>query len=134
MLLDMIWRKENKVMNEYSRVVRYDGNPRAMSAIKDVFEPCDVEWRGFPKIPDSGLRLRKKFSEYDARERFKIKVKKTKKHDNCMCGNVLKGKISPEGCRLFAKACSPRHPLGPCMVSKEGACGIAYRYRNDREN
>ena len=134
LLLDMIRRKEKKVMNEYSRVVHYEGNTRALKAIRNVFEPCDLEWRGFPEIPDSGLRLRKEFSGYDARQKFDIKTKKTKEQDNCMCGEVLKGKIPPEKCRLFARACSPGHPIGPCRVSKEGACGIAYRYRNEGRN
>lgn len=127
-LLNMIKKKENGVVNEYSRVVRYHGNQKALAAINEIFKPYNVEWRGFPKIPNSGLKLRKEFSGYDARKKFNIKIKKTKNQTNCRCGNVLKGKISPKDCLLFAKACNPEHPIGPCMVSKEGACGIAYRY------
>ncbi len=133
-LLSMIKKKERGVVNEYSRVVRYEGNPRALKAMNEIFETYDVEWRGFPEIPNSGLRLRGKFSGYDARKRFDVKVKKTRIHKGCMCGEVLKGKISPDECRLFANVCNPGHPIGPCMVSKEGACGIAYRYGKDGKN
>lgn len=133
-LLSMIKKKDGGVVNEYSRVVRYEGNPRALKAMNEIFETYDVEWRGFPEIPNSGLRLRGKFSEYDARKRFDVNVKKIRIHKGCMCGEVLKGKISPDECKLFANVCNPGHPIGPCMVSKEGACGIAYRYGKDGKN
>jgi len=34
------------------------------------------------------------------------------------------GKIYPNQCRIYGVACTPRNPVGPCMVSDEGACRI----------
>jgi hydrogenase expression/formation protein HypD len=94
-----------------------------------VFEPCDSEWRGFPVIPGSGLRLRPEFSVYDAQKKFDIEVRHVDKHTACICDKVLRGVAQPSDCRLFDTACSPRRPVGPCMVSHEGACRIWHTYR-----
>jgi hydrogenase expression/formation protein HypD len=128
MLLRMIRNKEYEVRNEYSRIVKNEGNPRAINAMSRVFEHCDIKWRGFPEIPDSGIALRDGFSEYDVRKKFEIKVKESKEPKGCRCGDVLKGVIYPGECPLFGKKCSPENPVGPCMVSGEGACMIAYKY------
>ncbi|MDY2626633.1 MAG: hydrogenase formation protein HypD, partial [Coriobacteriales bacterium] len=46
----------------------------------------------------------------------------------CQCGDVLRGVIYPNQCKLFARVCTPEHPVGPCMVSSEGSCAAYYRY------
>ncbi|HIE34548.1 MAG TPA: hydrogenase formation protein HypD [Candidatus Altiarchaeales archaeon] len=130
-LLEMIENKEFKVRNEYSRVVREEGNPKALNAINEVFEPMDVKWRGFPEIPGSGLKLREKFRKYDAREKFDIRVEDRGEPRGCRCGDVLKGIIYPEECPLFGRKCTPVSPVGPCMVSMEGSCAIAFKYGSE---
>ena len=46
----------------------------------------------------------------------------------CLCGEVLKGKLTPFHCPLFATLCTPESPVGACMVSSEGTCAAAYKY------
>jgi len=128
LLLRMIKEKDCGVRNEYRRVVRDGGNAKAIAAMNKVFDACDVRWRGFPKIPGSGLCLRQEFSAHDARARFKLEVKESPEPRGCRCGSVLKGRIYPKHCPLFAKTCTPDKPVGPCMVSGEGSCNIAYKY------
>jgi len=132
MLVEMIKNGKAEVRNEYSRVVRDEGNPKALRVMNDVFKPCDVEWRGFPTIPGSGLELRQGFNQYDARKKFNIKIKPVKEPAGCRCGDILKGLIYPDECPLFAKVCNPKKPVGPCMVSGEGACAIVYKYGRNR--
>ena len=127
-------KKEGRaeVENEYSRVVRPEGNQRAQAALSEVFEPCDVEWRGFPSIPGSGLRLRKGFEKWDARRKFSedladLKDARFPEPKGCLCGEVLRGVRDPEKCPLFRRRCKPENPIGPCMVSSEGSCNILYR-------
>jgi len=133
MLVNQIEHNDPKVENEYMRVVKEEGNIKALKVIKDVFEPCDVKWRGFPVIPESGLKLRDKFEEYDARKKYEddleiLKDKEFSEPKGCRCGEVLRGLISSKECPLFGKKCLPNSPVGPCMVSIEGSCNIEYRY------
>jgi hydrogenase expression/formation protein HypD len=133
MLVKQIKSKEAKIENEYKRAVHPEGNIQAQKIMNMVFEPCDVKWRGFPVIKDSGLKLRKKFEKYDARVKYddilaEIQGKKFFEPKGCRCGELLRGLISPFECPLFGRACTPDHPVGPCMVSVEGSCNIEYRY------
>jgi hydrogenase expression/formation protein HypD len=120
---------EHRVENAYPRAVTREGNLKAKALMNAVFEPCDIDWRGFPVIPGSGLRIRDEFSGYDAQKKFDIQIKQVEKHSACICDRVLRGISQPTDCRLFGKACTPRTPIGPCMVSHEGACKIWHVYR-----
>jgi len=122
-----------EVENEYGRVVKPDGNPKALRMLDDVFEPGDIEWRGFPVIKDSAMILKNKFEKYDARKRFEDELKevRSRKYEypkGCKCGEVLRGLLDPKDCALFGKVCTPQTPVGPCMVTFEGGCNIEYRY------
>jgi hydrogenase expression/formation protein HypD len=133
MLVKQIKTGKAFVENEYSRVVHPDGNIKAKKALNDIFEPCDITWRGFSVIEKSGLRLKSKFEEYDARKRFnddlvEIHLKEFHEPEGCMCGELLRGLVTPFECPLFGQACTPESPIGPCMVSIEGSCNIVYRY------
>lgn len=121
------------VENAYPRAVHEDGNPKAMAIMNQVFEPCDIEWRGFPVIPLSGLKLRDEFAQYDAQKKFGIVYKKVTKNSACICDRVLRGVAEPSDCKLFGKVCTPRTPVGPCMVSHEGACKIWAHYHVRKE-
>jgi len=116
------------VENAYPRAVKEEGNPKAKAIMDQVFEVCDVEWRGFPVIPKSGLKLRDEFSQFDAQKKFNIIYKKVSKNSACICDKVLRGIADPSDCKLFGKVCTPRTPVGPCMVSHEGACKIWHSY------
>lgn len=133
MLAKQIENGEAKVEIEYTRTVKYEGNPKAIEVIDEIFEPVDVKWRGFPEIPKSGLKLRKVFEEYDARELFKDDLKeieniKFEEPKGCRCGDVLRGVIYSDECPLFGTTCTPENPVGPCMVSSEGSCNILLKY------
>jgi len=124
MLVRQVNEGRHEVENAYPRAVKREGNPKALDLMYEVFEPADVEWRGFPVIPESGLRLKPGFEQYDAQKKFDIEIKHVEKHSACICDRVLRGLASPTDCKLFGKVCTPRKPVGPCMVSHEGACKI----------
>lgn len=135
MLLRQLRNGIAKVENEYSRVVKPEGNMQAKKLMSEVFEPCSKEWRGLPVIPGASLKLKPEFSEYDAEERFDInpRINSGDYGDACgtdcpLCGNILKGLSNPMQCEFFGKTCTPENPVGACMVSSEGTCNIAYRY------
>lgn len=124
-------RNEGKieVVNAYTRVVSDGGNPKAMSVMNEIFSPCDALWRGIGLIPGSGLTIRDEFADYDAMRVFDMQLHDVPEIKGCRCGDVLKGKMSPEKCPLFGKACTPASPVGPCMVSTEGSCAAYYKYK-----
>jgi hydrogenase expression/formation protein HypD len=124
-------RNEGKieVVNAYTRVVSDEGNPKAMSVMNEIFSPCDALWRGIGLIPGSGLEIRDEFAGYDAMRVFDMQLHDVPEIKGCRCGDVLKGKLSPDKCPLFGKACTPASPVGPCMVSTEGSCAAYYKYR-----
>jgi hydrogenase expression/formation protein HypD len=124
-----------EVENQYSRVVREEGNVPAQDAMDEVFEPRSEKWRGFGLIPDSALGLRDHYGEHDARRRSEDLLENVWNQDykeppGCRCGEVLRGVLDPAECPLFGKACKPATPVGPCMVSREGGCTIALKYGN----
>ncbi|GAB4335055.1 MAG: hydrogenase formation protein HypD [Calditrichia bacterium] len=129
MLVRQIQAGKPTVENQYKRVVHPRGNRQAQAILERVFEPCDAEWRGIGMIPGSGLQLRKEFVKYDAGVMFSVEVPPTRENPGCICGKVMKGVAEPTDCRLFGKACTPENPVGACMVSSEGTCAAAYRYR-----
>jgi len=129
-LMRQIVEKKPKVSNQYMRVVTKSGNKKAQKIMYRVFKVADAFWRGLGEIPKSGLRIRKEFSRFCAENEFGIKLTtyNLQLTTKCRCGDVLKGLISPSDCPLFSKACSPENPIGPCMVSTEGACNAYYKY------
>ena len=132
MLVRQVREGTHRVDNAYPRAVTREGNLKAKKVMYEVFEPCDVEWRGFPVIPGSGLRLKKQFEQYDAQKKFGIIFKHISKHTACICDKVLRGIAQPSDCKLFSKVCHPRTPVGPCMVSHEGACKIWHMYQTKK--
>ncbi len=132
-VLEIVCQKRRgtaSVANKYGRAVSRAGNEVAMEAISKVFEPADAEWRGIGRIPKSGLKLRKEYAPNDAALRFGIgDLPPDRMPEGCGCGQVLLGRIRPEECALFNRQCRPESPVGPCMVSLEGTCSIAYKYR-----
>ncbi len=101
--------------------------------MEEVFEPFDAVWRGLGRIPGSGLRFREGYAGLDASRKFGVATDEAGQDlPGCRCGDVLRGVIRPEGCRLFGKRCVPDSPLGPCMVSYEGACLVHFKYGRTR--
>ncbi len=133
MTLKQLESGESKLENQYSRVIRPEGNPEAQQTIFEVFEVADREWRGIGTIPGSGYEIKKKYSPYDAKRKFDIHIEHAVENPACIAGQVLKGIKKPPDCPEFARGCSPENPLGAPMVSSEGACAAYYHYSNTTE-
>ena len=133
MLLKQIRDGRAAIENEYKRAVAYEGNVTAQEMMNKYLCPVDDLWRGLGAIPMSGLGIRPEYEKYDAIKRFDLHFTEGNKLPGCRCGNVICGKISPDKCPLFGKVCLPEDPVGPCMVSSEGACAAAYKYGNFEE-
>ena len=114
--------------NCYPRVVTKEGSPAGVKLVNELMEPCDTEWRGLGVIPQSGMRLREEYANYDARKKFDLPPITGRSNPACRCGEVLQGKCLPKDCGVFGKVCTPEHPVGACMVSGEGACSAYYLY------
>ena len=119
------------VSNAYTHVVKEEGNHRAMEIINHCFIRREVPWRGLGSIPGSGLGIAPQLAEFDAEKRFNIEIGSNllAEFEGCRCGEVITGRLIPPECPFFDKSCTPLTPVGPCMVSSEGACGAYYQYR-----
>jgi len=130
MLLKQIRDGEARLENEYTRSVTWEGNVKAQQLIERVFNVVGGHWRGLGKLPLSALALKEEFQPYDAREKYGVKVERSRDLlPGCLCHLVMIGKIKPPECPLFTKACTPQTPKGPCMVSFEGTCGIWAKHK-----
>ncbi len=121
-----------EVKSMYTAVVTEQGNTVAQKIIAECFEPVDGYWRGLGKIEKSTLKLKDKYSRFDAFNRFDITETPGEDISGCRCGEVLCGLIEPPQCGLFGKSCTPNGPIGPCMVSSEGACSAWFKYKRER--
>ncbi len=115
--------------NCYPQVVRPGGNASAQAQLARAMNVVDANWRGIGIIPASGYALDEAYSAHDARQLFPSYAEEARKRagempPGCDCAQVVLGRIYPNECRLFGTACKPRNPIGPCMVSDEGACRI----------
>jgi hydrogenase expression/formation protein HypD len=129
-ILRQLKNHQAMVDNVYTRAVQLPPNPRARELLTAVFAPEDADWRGLGVIPGSGVSIRETYARFDAKARFPQIWERLAPPppSPCRCGEVLRGVMRPAGCPLFAAVCTPAQPLGPCMVSTEGACAAAYRY------
>jgi hydrogenase expression/formation protein HypD len=105
-----------------------EGNAVARALLDEVFVPADAAWRALGVIPGSGLAFRQEWSEFDAARRFALPEMESYELPGCRCGDVISGRCLPRQCGLFGRECTPRSPVGPCMVSSEGACAAAFKY------
>ena len=128
LLVEQIESGSPAVVNAYERAVSTQGNRVARELIDRVFAPCDADWRGLGCVPDSGLSLRPEYQDYDAALAYHLDIRESAEPAGCRCGDVLRGSISPQECPLFGTACTPDQPVGPCMVSHEGACAAHFTY------
>ncbi len=129
MIMTQLAEGRAEVENQYSRVVRPEGNPVALRAIAQTMElRTTFEWRGLGFISQSALKLREEFAQWDAEVRHAIPGVRVADPKACQCGEVLKGVIKPWQCKVFGTSCTPDRPIGTCMVSSEGACAAYYNY------
>jgi hydrogenase expression/formation protein HypD len=130
--------------NCYPELVRPGGNATARGQLQQAMDVVDANWRGVGVIPDSGFAITEAYQAQDARRQFPSYADEARKRagqmpPGCDCAQVVLGKLYPDQCRLYGSACNPRHPIGPCMVSDEGACriwwagGVRESRRKDRD-
>jgi len=118
------------VENQFTRGVTREGNVKAQRLVAAVFElRPSFEWRGLGELPYSGLRIKSAYRQFDAEQRFKIEFKSVPENAACQCPAIIRGVKKPTDCAIFGTACTPRNPVGSCMVSSEGACAAYYKYR-----
>ncbi len=127
-IIEQINANTYEVYNEYHRVVSEEGNKKAQELIKNFFNPCDFEFRGLGIVKNGGLCLKDEYSFLDANKMFDCEVESKDESKACICGQILRGLAKPYDCKVFAKVCTPKNPIGSCMVSSEGACAAYYKY------
>lgn len=127
-LVELVAEGRAEVRNEYARVVKEEGNPRAQRLIEEWLEPCAARWRGLGELANSGYRLREDRAWYDAERRYGVTVRTGRDAPGCRCGDVIAGRMDPPQCPLFRRMCTPDSPVGPCMVSSEGSCAAWFKY------
>lgn len=130
-LVEMVEEERPGIANAYVRSVRREGNAAALAAMDQVFEVAEAEWRGLGVLPASGLRIREAYAHRDAMRVFAVEVPAAREPPGCRCGEVLRGVLRPPECPL-PRVCTPQDPVGPCMVSAEGACAAYYQYGRGR--
>jgi len=128
LLVEQIENGRPALENAYQRAVTPEGNTKAQKLLAEVFKPADVCWRAIGVIPQSGLKIRKKYERYDAETVFNIQVTDSAEPKGCACGEILIGIKTPPECPLYKTVCTPVDPVGPCMVSTEGTCAAYYKY------
>ncbi len=129
LILKQIKSNKPKVEIQYRGVVTPEGNKIAQSLINQVFVSAPASWRGLGILSDTGFKLKNEFLRFDGWYHFSIPEDDTIRPDlKCRCNEVIIGAIEPEECGQFRRRCTPEKPLGPCMVSSEGACAAHYKY------
>ncbi len=128
-VLRQLLEGERFLDNCYPELVRPGGNPGAQAQIAQALHITDANWRGIGVIPASGFGLNSRYARHDARIQFPDFDAAGRKRagqmpPGCECASVVLGKINPNECKIYGRACTPKSPVGPCMVSDEGACRI----------
>jgi len=133
MLIRQLNARRAEVENEFTRGVSREGNRRARGLVAELFElRPEFEWRGLGRVPYSGLRIKRAWREFDAERRFQLVEEPAPENKACQCPAIIRGVKKPTDCPIFATVCTPRNPIGACMVSSEGACAAYYKYRHRR--
>lgn len=128
MVVKQLEAGEARVENQYSRIVKKEGNVQAQQIIYEVFEVTDRLWRGMEVIPMSGYKVKDSYRDFDAEKKFNIHIEEAPENPECVAGEIMKGIKKPFECQHFGKKCKPANPLGAPMVSSEGACAAYYYY------
>ena len=91
MILRQLAAGRCEVENQYTRVVPYEGNQRALEVMAEVFElRPHFEWRGLGFISHSVLKLSEPYAELDAERRFNVPGIRVGRSKGMPGGEVLK--------------------------------------------
>ena len=128
-ILKQISEGESKAENAYRRAVDYEGNKKSLNLLDEVFEVEDAHWRGIGEIKGSGLKIREKYEQWDARKKYDLEGEiREEILPDCLCPDVLTAQATPDQCPMFGEKCTPDDPYGPCMVGEEAMCNIWFKY------
>ena len=134
MLVRQLNEGRAEVENQFTRGVTRAGNEKAKNMVAEIFElRPEFAWRGLGTVPYSGLRIKRQYQRFDAEKRFGLVARDVRENKACQCPAVIRGVKKPTDCEIFGTVCTPRNPIGSCMVSDEGACAAYYRYRRYSE-
>lgn len=134
MLIRQLNEGRAEVENQFKRGVQRKGNAKAKALVAETLElRPEFAWRGLGTVPYSGLRIKSRFARFDAEKRFDLVEREVRENKACQCPAVIRGVKKPTDCEIFGTVCTPRNPIGSCMVSDEGACAAYYRYRRYAE-
>lgn len=133
MLVRQIESNHPEVQIAYRQAVSPAGNRTALEIMDRVFQLSQASWRGFGEIPQSGYEINPQFRDYDAEKLFDLPYRQVPEPAGCLCGEILRGIRLPPECPLFDSVCTAEHPVGPCMVSSEGACSAYHLYGGEHE-
>ncbi len=134
MLIRQLNEGRAEVENQFKRGVVRQGNAKAKALVAETLElRPEFAWRGLGTVPYSGLRIKQKYARFDAEKRFDLVERPVRENKACQCPAVIRGVKKPTDCEIFGTVCTPRNPIGSCMVSDEGACAAYYRYRRYAE-
>jgi hydrogenase expression/formation protein HypD len=131
MIMRMLEQGKAELANEYGRYVKPGGNRSAQAWMEKVFLVERAFWRAVGWVENSGLFLTDAYRAFDARAKYGVCLEDTAGTDvpkGCLCHTVVIGQSYPSDCALFEKTCTMMDPVGPCMVSEEGACHIWSRF------
>jgi hydrogenase expression/formation protein HypD len=129
MLVLQVNNKKPSTQIQYRRAVTCAGNITAKNLVNEVFESGDDYWRGLGLIPSGGLKLKHEYADHNAETLLQFSPVEMDQQDQCICGEILRGRKRPTDCKLFADTCRPESPAGACMVSEEGTCNTYFKYR-----
>ena len=131
MLIKQLNAGRSVVENQFTRGVTRDGNRKAQALVEEVFElRPSFEWRGLGRVASSALRIKATYGDLDAERRFVMRETEVPENAACQCPAIIRGVKKPTDCSIFGTACTPRSPIGSCMVSSEGVCAAYYKYRS----
>ena len=116
--------------NQFTRGGTRDGNHSAQALMAEVFELRPAfEWRGLGLLAEGGVCIKPKYAQFDAERRFRVAIGTARENAACQCPSIIRGVKKPVDCTIFGTVCTPRNPIGSCMVSAEGVCAAYYKYR-----
>jgi hydrogenase expression/formation protein HypD len=128
--IDLLLKGQVAIINNHPAIVTKAGNQTIHQWFEKYLTESDEAWRGIGVIRNSGLDLKPEYDHYNAKKKFTVNIGEPRK-TKCRCGELIRGLILPTECSLFAKACNPTYPIGPCMVSAEGSCAAHYQYMRE---
>jgi hydrogenase expression/formation protein HypD len=135
MLVRQINGGEACVENQFTRGVTREGNLKAQSIVAEVLElRPNFEWRGLGDVAKSAMRIKASYAQFDAEVRFAMPEIPVRENAACQCPSIIRGVKKPTDCTIFGTVCTPRSPIGSCMVSAEGVCAAYYKYRRIRNS